>query len=201
MTKRRLRLSAEAREKLDALFARSPRAFLLKLAEAVEIDREQGGTELPHDDILSSIPLQLRRAEEANVRERRDIEAALRVAPGVVSNALPFSAFGGFGATAAPLDLSQPPDDERLRHAEEHLQVLGKLDHVAATHGLEAQLFAARSEIAAVLRSLKEALVKELRAPQFAAAAEAYRRPVLRLARDVLAKWELNELANAARAA
>jgi hypothetical protein len=195
------KLSPEAREKLSALFARVPRAFLVNLAAAVAADRAAGGTGLPHDTLLSLLNAQLRRADEEREEERKDTESVLRTAPREIAAALPFSSFGGFGATAAPLDFSQPPDPDRLRHAAERVSLLIGLDRIAALHGLEKELFAVRAEVASLVRVLKKELMRELRAPRFAAEAEAYRGPVLRLSRDILAEWELGELEQAPRAA
>lgn len=195
------KLSPEAREKLRALFARVPRAFLVKLAAAVAADRDAGGKGLPHDNLLSLLRAQIRRVDEEREEERTETEAALRIAPREIAAALPFSSFGGFGVTAAPLDFSHPPDPDRLRHAEERVSLLVGLDRIAVSHGLEKELFSARAEVASLVRALKMELMRELRAPRFAAEAEAYRGPVLRLSRDILAEWEIGELEQAPRAA
>ena len=78
--------------------------------------------------------------------------------------------------------------------AEEHVGVLAVLDNLASEYGLELDLLAARREIAAMLRAFTEALAREIKAPAFAASAENYRKPVLRLGAQILADWELKPL-------
>jgi hypothetical protein len=201
MTQTARTLSPETSKKLADLFERMSASQLETLVSAFEADRARGGEGLPHDEILGAIHFRLRRIEESNRWERKEIENALINAPREIRRALPFAPFGGFGATAAPFDLSQAPDAEKLDHAEDYVRRLEALDASAERYGLESELRTARGEVAAILREAASELSKELRSPRSSAAAEAFKQPVLRLARNVLAKWEVQGLEAAARAA
>jgi len=193
-------LSAKTRAKLAALFARLPTRFVSRLADAIALDQARDESGLPQRALLDLLHYELRRADELEGQTRQELESAILSVRDHVRNALPFSRFGGFGPMSAPLDLSVPPDGEKLSKAENGLRRLLGLDAAAAAHGLAPELSAVRGEIAAMLRALKAGLVREIRAERFAAGAEAHRNTVLRLGQGVLAAWELAEL-EAARAA
>ena len=168
-----------------------------RLAHAVELDRAQGGTGLPHDEILDALRPRLRRLYETRKRERNALQRILETVPREIRNALPIKPMGGFGANDAPLDLSTPPAKKKFRRAAGFAHILASLRGPAANFGLERRLMAARHEVVSSIRSFQKGLVRELRAARAGDFAEAYRQPALALGAKLLSRSELAGLKRA----
>ena len=171
--------------------------IISRLAYAVTLDLADGGTGLPHRDILDVLRPRLRRIDEVRQRERSDLLRVLERAPREVRAALPMRTVGGFGGHDAPLDLSQSPAERKFHRAESFAQILAQLNGVAETYGLARRLTIAREETVLSVRAFQRGLIREIRASRRENHAEEYRQHALKLCALLLGNSEVMNLKRA----
>ncbi len=114
-------------------------------------------------------------------------------APRAILAALPTRKIGGFGlGNPKPLDLSRPPDMERLAYAKRFAQLLVQSRPFAMALGFDGTQRPALEETVAALRRHGEDITREVRAstPETRARAEAHLVVALELSAIVLGKQE-----------
>ena len=128
------------------------------------------------------------------------MEALLVRAPKDINAALPSSRLGAYAKGPRPLELSRPPDPERLAKALRYARIIGQARPYAAAAAFHAKLTDIRQEIGGVLRTTVEELLRDLRAPSPGAYAGEHVAAVLDLCAFILGEEETDLYRRRARA-
>jgi hypothetical protein len=129
------------------------------------------------------------------------MEGLLDRAPKEIMAALPSAKMGGFGKSPKPLDLSRPPDPERVAKAMRYAQLMRHSRPFAVAAAFSAKLNETSDETASALRTHSEDILRELRAaiPETRANVEAHWAQILELCALVLGDEETDLLRRRAR--
>jgi hypothetical protein len=128
------------------------------------------------------------------------MEALLVRAPKEINAALPSARPGAYGKGPKTLDLSRPPDAERVAKALRYARIIGQARPYAAAAAFHAKLTDIRQEIGGGLRSTVEELLRDLRAPSPGAHAGEHVAAVLDLCTFILGEEETDLYRRRARA-
>ena len=131
------------------------------------------------------------------------MESLLEKAPKEIMAVLPQHKAGGFAKNGKPLDMSRPPDKDRVARAIRYANLLSHCRPFAVAAAFNAKLNEVMDETAIALRSFSEDILREVRVANSTtyAAVEAHFQVMLDLCKLVLGEEEADFLRRRARLA
>jgi hypothetical protein len=139
------------------------------------------------------------RLTKARAQVSETMEVIIERAPREIHAALPVARVGGFAKGPQPLDLTRPPDPEKLARAMRYAHVLGHAKPFAVAAAFNAKLGEVTDELATTLRGHAEDLLREMRAAQPGMHADEHFSALMGLCSPILGESETAILRRRAR--